>query len=160
MPGNRWMPRDHLLVVETFVPRGREETFAFFAAAENLERITPPELRFAITTPLPIEMAEGTRIEYRLGLFGIPFSWTTVISQWMPGERFVDEQLSGPYARWVHTHSFSDAPGGTQVRDEVQYRLPLYPLGEVGHPLVRRQLQRIFAYRALRIRELLKAPPA
>ena len=154
------MPREHLLVVDTFVPRPREETFAFFAAAGNLEQITPPELRFEISTPPPIEMAEGTRIEYRLGLFGLPFSWTTLISQWVPGERFVDEQLSGPYAKWVHTHTFFDAPGGTNVRDEVLYRLPLYPLGEVGHPLVRRQLQRIFRYRGERIRELLAACPS
>lgn len=149
------MARDHLLIVDTFVPRPREETFAFFAAPENLERITPPELRFEITTAAPIEMAEGTRIEYRLGLLGIRFSWTTLITHLVSGERFVDEQLRGPYAKWVHTHTFFDAPGGTQVRDEVRYRLPFYPLGEVVHPLVRHQLNRIFEFRGARIRELL-----
>lgn len=146
---------EHLLRTETFIPRPREETFAFFAEAENLERITPPELRFRIKTPVPIRMAEGTRIAYRLGLFGIAFSWTTLISRWEPGHCFVDEQIQGPYARWIHTHTFFDAEGGTLVRDEVRYRLPFYPLGEVAHPLVRRQLERIFRYRAARLRQLL-----
>jgi ligand-binding SRPBCC domain-containing protein len=148
-------PGEHLLRTETFVPRPRAEAFAFFADAENLQRITPPELNFRIRTPLPIRMAPGAVIDYRLGLFGVGFAWTTLISAWEPDTRFVDEQLRGPYARWVHTHSFHDAEGGTRVTDEVRYRLPLYPLGELAHPLVARQLRRIFHYRAARLRELL-----
>ncbi len=150
---------EHLLTAETFIPRPREETFAFFAAAENLQEITPPELGFRILTPTPIPMAAGARIEYRLSLFGIPFSWHTAITHWEPHVKFVDEQLSGPYALWVHTHTFADAPGGTLVRDQVQYRLPFAPLGDVVHPLVRRQLRRVFTYRAFRLARLL-APQA
>jgi ligand-binding SRPBCC domain-containing protein len=148
-------PGDHTLRTELLVPRPRAEVFAFFAAAENLERITPPELRFRIVTPLPIAMAVGTLIDYELRLFGVPFGWRTRIAGWEAGRGFVDEQLRGPYARWVHTHGFRDADGGTLVTDEVRYRLPLFPAGEVAHPLVRRQLRRIFAYRARRVRELL-----
>ena len=153
--------REHVLRTETFIPRPREETFDFFAAAENLERITPSELRFEIVTPLPIRMAEGAEIEYRLRLFGVPFSWLTVISRWEPGIRFVDEQVRGPYALWVHTHTFADAPGGTQVSDEVRYRLPFFPFGELALPLVRRQLARIFRHRARCLEQLLSsASPA
>jgi ligand-binding SRPBCC domain-containing protein len=145
----------HVFRNETFIPRARAETFAFFAAAENLERITPPELRFEISSAVPIAMAAGTRIEYRLRLFGVPFAWSTLISTWEPGVVFVDEQLRGPYAQWIHTHRFYDAAGGTRVTDEVRYRLPLFPLGEVALPLVRRQIGRIFSYRAIRLKELL-----
>ena len=137
------------------VPRPRAEVFDFFAAAENLERITPPELGFEIATRAPIEMAVGTLIEYRLRLFGVPFRWLTRISRWEPGVAFVDEQVKGPYALWVHTHTFRDAEGGTLVSDEVRYRLPLFPLGEAALPLVRLQLRRIFAYRSRRLGELL-----
>jgi ligand-binding SRPBCC domain-containing protein len=150
---------EHVLTTQTFVPRPRMEVFSFFAAAENLERITPPELRFRIVTPLPVRMEAGTRIEYRLGLFGVAFRWRTLISRWEPGSCFVDEQLEGPYAKWVHTHTFRDAEGGTLVDDEVRYRLPLFPLGEAAYPLVRLQLGRIFAYRARRLRELLGPAP-
>jgi ligand-binding SRPBCC domain-containing protein len=149
---------EHIFLDETFIPRPRRETFAFFADADNLERITPPELRFEIQTPRPIGMHAGTRIEYRLRLFGVPFRWSTLISTWQPDEMFVDEQLRGPYAQWIHTHRFLDAHGGTRVTDEVRYRLPLYPLGEVGYPLVRRQVTRIFAYRGEQLRQLLGSP--
>ena len=147
--------REHRFTARTFIARPRPEVFAFFAAAENLERITPPELRFQIMTPLPLRMASGALIDYRLRLFGIPFQWTSLISLWEPCCSFVDEQVTGPYAMWVHTHSFHEASGGTLVNDEVRYRLPLFPLGEVAYPLVRLQLRRVFDYRARRLSELL-----
>jgi ligand-binding SRPBCC domain-containing protein len=148
-------PGDHILTTETFIPRPCGEVFAFFAAAENLEKITPAELNFRIVSPLPIAMAAGALIDYRLRLFGISFSWQTLISRWEPGRCFVDEQLRGPYAKWVHTHTFTEVDGGTLVTDVVSYRLPLFPLGQLAYPLVRLQLKRIFAHRAQRIGELL-----
>jgi ligand-binding SRPBCC domain-containing protein len=148
---------EHVFRDETFIPRPRHETFAFIADAENLERITPPELRFEIESARPVSMHAGTRIEYRLRLFGVRFGWSTLISDWVPDEWFVDEQLRGPYAQWIHTHRFFDASGGTRVTDEVRYRLPLFPLGEIAYPLVRRQVARIFAYRGKKLTELLGA---
>jgi ligand-binding SRPBCC domain-containing protein len=55
----------------------------------------------------------------------------------------------------VHRHSFQSVPEGTLVHDEVRYRLSLFPLGEVAYPLVRRQLDRIFAFRKQQIAHLL-----
>jgi ligand-binding SRPBCC domain-containing protein len=146
---------EHVLSISTFVARPRAEVFSFFSDAENLERITPTQLRFQMTTPTPVRMGKGTLIDYRLRLFGVPFRWRTRISVWNPPSSFVDEQLSGPYAKWVHTHSFQEAGGGTAVTDSVRYRLPVFPLGELALPFVRLQLKYIFTYRAERIKELL-----
>ena len=154
------MARTHRLHTTTWLPLPRPEVFAFFADAENLEKITPPELAFEIVTPTPIDIREGALIEYRLGLFGVRFGWRTEITSWEPPYRFVDQQLEGPYRRWHHTHTFVEAAGpdgrpGTQMDDVVRWELPLAPAGELAYPLVRAQLARIFGYRQRRIRELL-----
>lgn len=146
---------NRLFEAETFLPIPRREVFDFFATAENLERITPPELRFRILSPTPIEVDRGTLIDYRLRLFGLPFRWRTRITVWDPPHRFVDEQLSGPYRTWIHLHAFEEVEGGTRMQDRVRYRLPLGPLGAVALPVVRAQVERIFAYRERAIRELL-----
>lgn len=150
----------HELRVDLDLPLPVEEVFAFFARAENLERITPPELGFRIVTPGPVAIHAGALIDYRLRLFGLPFSWRTRIAAWEPPSRFVDEQLRGPYREWVHTHRFVATPTGTRVTDHVAYRLPLWPFGEVVFPLVRLQLSRIFAYRTSAVSRLLIGPMA
>ena len=145
----------HVFEISTHVARPLPEVFAFFSDASNLERITPPELRFELTTPTPLDMKVGSLIDYRLRLFGVSFGWRTRIAEWEPGVKFVDEQLKGPYAEWIHTHSFRADANGTWVGDNVQYRLPLFPLGEIALPIVKLQLHRIFSYRTRRIAELL-----
>ena len=140
----------HTLRREQRLPGTPDEVFPFFAEAGNLEAITPPWLSFRIATPRPIVMGVGTLIEYRLRLRGLPISWLTRIEVWEPGERFVDQQMRGPYALWHHTHEFAPAPGGgTVMRDTVRYALPFGPLGVLAHRLfVHRDLARIFDFRA------------
>jgi ligand-binding SRPBCC domain-containing protein len=145
----------HLLRTTVTLPLHIDEVFAFFAEAGNLERITPPELNFRILTPPATRIMAGTLIDYRLGLFGFPFDWRTEITCWEPPHRFVDEQRRGPYRLWIHSHRFRTEAGGTVIEDEVRYRLPLWPLGEVANPLVRLQLERIFRFREKAIREIL-----
>jgi ligand-binding SRPBCC domain-containing protein len=133
-----------------------EEVFAFYADARNLEAITPPWLGFRVLTPGRIEMAPGTLIECRLRLHGVPIHWLTRIAEWVPGRRFVDEQVRGPYALWHHTHTFEPDGTGAIIRDRVRYRLPLGPLGALAHlALVRRELARIFAYRQTAVERVL-----
>jgi ligand-binding SRPBCC domain-containing protein len=147
----------HLLEREQRLPQPPDEAFEFFSDAFNLERITPPLLRFKVTTPPPIEMKEGTLISYRLRIRGVPVKWLTRIEEWKPGERFVDRQLKGPYKLWHHTHTFEpDGNGGTLMRDVVRYEMPFGPLGEIARRLlVERDLDQIFDYRYAEIERIL-----
>jgi ligand-binding SRPBCC domain-containing protein len=141
---------------ELWVPHPLPAVFDFFARAENLERITPPWLRFRILTPPPIRMEPGATIACALRVRGIPLQWLTEIERWNPPFEFVDVQAKGPYKVWRHSHRFSEVDGGTSVVDIVHYALPFGLLGKLLHRLqVARDLSRIFDYRARRVQALL-----
>jgi len=138
----------HTIRREIWLPHSREEVFEFFSAARNLEQITPPLLKFEVLTPEPIPMGEGTLIDYRLRVHGLPLRWRTKITRWNPPYQFADIQLKGPYKLWDHTHTFQEEDGGTRMIDEVVYELPFGPLGDIVHALsVRRDVEEIFRYR-------------
>ena len=98
---------DFVLRTSLLLPRPIDEVFPFFAAAENLARITPPQLGFIIRTPPPIDMRPGTLIDYTIKVWGMPLRWCTEITRWNPPYEFEDTQLRGPYAKWVHRHTFT-----------------------------------------------------
>jgi ligand-binding SRPBCC domain-containing protein len=146
---------EHILRREITIDLPRAEVFDFFSKAENLEKITPPDLGFNIITPQPIAMAKGSIIEYRISMSGIPMNWKTLISKWDPPHEFVDEQLSGPYKQWIHRHTFVEAGAdSTVIEDEVRYRLPLEPVGDIAHFFIERQLKHIFDFREKTVSEL------
>ncbi len=138
---------------ELWLPRPRSEVFAFFGDALNLQAITPDFLNFQVLTPRPIEMRAGTLIDYKLRVRGIPLRWRTLIRAWEPPFRFVDEQLRGPYRQWIHEHTFEERDGGTLARDVVRYSV--FGGALIDRLFVRRDVEKIFAYRSKRLLELL-----
>jgi ligand-binding SRPBCC domain-containing protein len=147
--------REYTLEQVQVVPAGPEEAFAFFADPRNLEAITPPWLRFRIVAT-PAGLAEGSLLQYRLRLFGLPIRWLTEIVTWRPPRTFTDVQLRGPYPLWEHTHRLTPVDGGTEIYDHVRYALPVEPLAGIARPFtVERWLAAIFDFRRERIRETL-----
>lgn len=137
--------KTYQLQTDLWLPQAREVIFKFFADPGNLDRLTPSWLHFKILTPLPIELGQGTLLDYRLRLRGLPLRWQSEITVWDPPRRFVDRQTRGPYSLWVHEHTFSEHSGGTLVGDRVEYAVPGGAL--VQKYLVAPDLERIFQYR-------------
>jgi len=141
--------RTFLLERKQLIPRKPEDVFPFFEDPSNLDRLTPPGLRLRIQSSVTDKIKPGTEINYSLRWLGIPLRWRTVITRYRPPTEFVDTQVKGPYLLWHHTHTFRSVEGGTEMADVVRYQLPLGFLGSFVHTLVvRRQLERIFDYRA------------
>jgi hypothetical protein len=149
---------DQILRTTQWIPLSPEKLFPFFSDAKNLETITPPSLKFQIKEVSDETIREGTLIRYQLSLHGFPFAWKTRIENWVTGVEFVDRQLSGPYAKWVHSHRFLPVRGGTLMTDRVQFRLPLGVVGDLfALGWVKAEVQKIFQYRRKKVEELFGA---
>ncbi len=132
-----------------WIPFKQDQVFPFFCEAKNLEVITPPWLNFRIQKLSTKEIEEGTLIDYKLKIKGVPVKWRTKISSWQPMECFVDEQLKGPYKLWHHTHRFTTIDNGTLMTDRVVYQMPFGVLGDfVRLVMVHKDVKTIFGYRS------------
>ena len=120
----------------------------FFCDPANLPLITPPDLGFRITSPLPQRMYAGMIVSYTVTPFaGLPVTWVTEITHAEEPHVFVDEQRIGPYRFWHHQHLFQRTAEGTEMTDLVHYALPFDPVSRIVAPLVQRRLATIFAFR-------------
>lgn len=134
----------------------KKEVFDFFSDEMNLEKITPPYLNFKVLNKSTERIEAGTLIDYKLSLHGVPVKWSTRINKFENDEYFIDEQIKGPYSKWVHTHTFYSFANGTLIKDEVVYKVPMGILGRLfAEPFVRKDLANIFNYRREAIRKLL-----
>ncbi|HET9066595.1 MAG TPA: SRPBCC family protein [Gemmatimonadales bacterium] len=141
----------------THLPGQLPDVFAFFKDPNNLAKLTPPWLGFTILDTTDAEVRQGTEIRYKISLLGIPLTWHSRITAYEENSHFADEQLSGPYTAWFHSHAFQQLPDGVQMTDTVAYRLPFGQLGRLVHWLVvRHQLRAIFDYRTTAIAEHLR----
>lgn len=125
-----------------------ERVWAFHEAPDAFERLTPPwEDTKVVEKSRGLGVGARTVVDTKVG----PFTQRLVAvhTACEPGRMFRDEMVSGPFARWAHTHSMtSDGEGGTWLVDHIEYELPLGVLGRLGGGwFVRRKLERMFTYR-------------
>ena len=137
------------LTARQYFPISTTEAWDFLSNPENLQKITPDHMGFKILGEKQEPMYAGQIIHYSVAPFpGFRTRWVTEITHLQEGSYFVDEQRFGPYSFWHHKHFISEVENGTLMRDVIDYKLPLGPLGHLAQALfVRRQLKAIFRYR-------------
>jgi len=134
--------------VSQFVPDKIENVFDFFSAAKNLEEITPDFLNFKVKNMSSKEIEKDTIINYKLKIHGIPASWQTQITEWVPLKMFVDNQNKGPYTLWNHTHMFTPLENGTLIEDRIKYKVPGHLIGLLAlGSFIRKDVSQIFRHR-------------
>lgn len=131
-----------------------EEVAHFHRLSSSMARITPPPIRTQMHHS-PEVLSSGSQIQFTLWMGPIPIEWHALIENVEP-TGFVDRQVEGPFASWVHRHIFvPKSPGWTTVIDVVEAEL---------HPdLIKRLigfsmwlgLPALFAYRAWKTQHVL-----
>lgn len=138
------------------LPISSQEAWDFLSDPKNLKTITPDYMGFEILSGGDRPMFPGQIIQYIVTpVAGIKTKWVTEITHVKEGEYFVDEQRFGPYALWHHKHFIKPIPGGVEMEDIIDYKLPFGILGQMAHPiLVKSKLKEIFDYRKHKLIEM------
>ena len=138
------------------LPISIEKAWEFFSDPKNLKTITPDYMGFITLSGDDRSMFPGQIIQYIVTpVMGIPMKWVTEITHVQEQKYFVDEQRFGPYALWHHNHFFKELPGGVEMEDIVDYKIPMGIIGQMVHPiLVQPKLKEIFDYRTQKLTEL------
>ena len=146
------------LKFEQYLPIPLAEAWKFFSSPNNLAKITPPQMKFVVTSDYDenTAMYPGMIITYKVSpFFGVKMNWMTEITHVKENEYFVDEQRSGPYALWHHQHHFKEVKGGVLMTDILNYAIPYGIIGRVVNRLVvEKQVRQIFEFRRKEIVKL------
>ena len=104
---------------------------------------------FEILSGAEKKMYPGQIIQYIVTpILGIRTKWVTEITHVREGKYFVDEPRFGPYSLWHHTHTFEEKDGGTVIKDNLTYAIPMGLIGRiVNFFYIRHDIQGIFKYR-------------
>mgnify|MGYP000884798598 CR=1 FL=1 len=138
------------------LPISKKEAWEFLSNPKNLKTITPEYMSFDILSVADRPMFAGQIIQYIVTpLLGIKTKWVTEITHVVEGEYFVDEQRFGPYALWHHKHFIKEIPGGVEMEDIIDYKVPMGILGQLVHPfIVKPKLDEIFEHRRKKLIEI------
>lgn len=95
-----------------------------------------------IEAPADGVFTEGSTVTWRARHFGIPFRLRSLVFDIDPPRGFRDRQIAGPFADFLHVHSFEEHPRGTLMRDTIVFHSPFGPLGRIVDRLVMREHMR------------------
>jgi len=125
------------------------EVFAWLGRPGAFERVVPPWESVTTLSRSGSAPQPGSQTEFTIGVGPFRRRWLAEHTAFEPGGMFRDEQISGPFARWVHTHTVEpDGPTACFLTDHIEYALPLGALGgALGAGYVHRKLERGFTYR-------------
>ncbi len=132
----------------------REKVAHFHRRRQSLVEITPPPMIVRIQEG-PEVLSTGDELRFTLWLGPFPIRWHAAIES-VSEAGFADKQLSGPFAHWIHRHTFLvSGEGLTTVRDEIEYVYRPDPIWALVGRLFVLGLPVLFAYRAWRTKRLL-----
>ena len=142
---------------QQFLPMSLRDAWIFFSNPQNLQKITPEELDFRMTSPDEGKVYLGKIINYRIRLNRVfKMNWVTEITGMIHEDYFVDEQSFGPYKMWHHRHTFEEVEGGVLITDTVHFKIPFSLIAPLAYRFfVKQNLKQIFNYRTEKLNEII-----
>lgn len=135
----------------SLVPQNIDKVWDFFSRPENLNEITPDDMKFQFLTDTKgKKMYEGMIIRYKVSPLPLmKFNWVTEITKISEKEYFVDEQRIGPYRMWHHEHHFRKIDDNTtEMKDILTYDVGKGILGPILDKLfIGKKVDGIFDFR-------------
>ena len=140
------------------LPVSAEEAFAWHEREGAFERLSPPWERLEIIER-SAGIHDGARTVIRVHVGPVPVRWVAVHRDYVRDRQFVDEQVEGPFAHWVHRHLFDPmAPDASRYTDRIEFAPPFGTLGAAaGMWLARPRAERMLEYRHETVRADLAA---
>lgn len=129
-------------VLETVIAAPVEAVFAASLDPELHVRSMAAHGETMVEAPAGGVFTEGSTVTWRARHFGIPFRLRSVVFSIDAPHGFRDRQISGPFAAFLHVHTFAEHPRGTLMRDVVTFRSPFGPIGRVVDRLFMRTYMR------------------
>lgn len=124
-----------------------KDVCAFHTDTRNLPLITPPWIDVMIMS-MDVPMHEGSIVELRIKRFGIPTYWKMKIVRLDCPHSVVDQMVSGPFSTFHHERRFSPLnEHATKMEETITLSLGLGFLGRLFFPLIKKDMDRMFAYR-------------
>lgn len=140
---------------EFLLPYSVEKVFEFHSQPVNLQRMFPEDAQ-AKMVDAPEELATGSEFELHLKVSGLGQQLRFRVTEFAPPNRIVDEQIKGPFKKWIESHHFKPTDGGTLLVYEVNFVPPGGMLGMMVTPArVLAHLEESMPFREQRTRELL-----
>ncbi|MDX9833704.1 MAG: TIGR01777 family oxidoreductase [Desulfobulbus sp.] len=140
-------------VATTTFPGTARALYDWHTRPGALERLTPPWERMKVLERTGT-IEPGAEVVLGLHAGPLPYRWHAHHVAAEPGVFFKDVQLRGPFARWTHTHRFTDTANGARLDDEIDYALPGHRfLPRSAKKRVEAELARMFAYRHATLQE-------
>ncbi len=127
----------------------------FHRRAESMSAITPPPIVVQMQRA-PAVLAAGDEMEFTLWLGPLPIHWLARIEAFSENG-FTDRQQAGPFAVWLHRHSFAAVDEQTtEVIDQITLQFRRHPLwGPVGIGMWL-GLPLLFAFRAWKTKRMIQ----
>src|SRR5438132_1083397 len=138
----------------TLIPRPSAEVFAFLCNPANLSQVTPPDLNMRLVEA-PAQLALGAQIVLQTRRWGFAQRIVSKVTAFETNRLLADEQIEGPFKKWIHTHLLEEAAGGTRMTDRIEFEAPGGLLGLVfTQDAIEGELQELFEYRTQKFEEL------